>query len=112
LHSELGLRRGYPVNDRVKVVAEIYDSESRIYAKQIVDTLNGGKVFAVIDINSLNLAREIDFGIKYLVPSNPQYEVRSVVEALKAGGIVPDEVSTNFDEKGDLFENLGRRKTT
>ncbi len=102
--NELRQKLRYPVNGRVKVVAEIYDSESRIYAKQIVDALNGGKVFAVIDINSLNVQREIDFGIKYLVPSNPQYEVRSIAQALKSGGVVPTEVETNFDEKGVLFE--------
>jgi hypothetical protein len=102
--DELRNKIPYPVKRRVTITAEGYDSESRIYAQQIIAALNGGFIYANVDIGSISTERQIDFGIKYIIPPNPSYEVRTIAQALKDGGVTPTEIATNSFGDEALFQ--------
>jgi hypothetical protein len=102
--NELREKIRFPINGRVQITAEGYDSEARVYAQQIIEALNEGNIYLNVDIESISTERMIDFGIKYIVPPNLPYEVRAIAKALKDGGVVPNEVSTNFAQGDNLFQ--------
>jgi hypothetical protein len=86
---------------RVKVTAEAYDSESRIYALQLAQVLAAAGFKVNLDSNSINSVREIDFGIKFLIHPDVEPEARAIGRAFRLAGIMPDEASTDL-QPGDF----------
>ena len=51
---------------RVKVSSEAYDIEARVFVLEIVRVLNEAEVFCIIDNGSINLNKELFFGVKFI----------------------------------------------